>query len=580
MKRELKNYIEKNKLNPFNKVKTQVKQKTKSIYKTSDAKKIHRKVLNKISENFVFLDTSSLLSFFEFVFNENDIRERQEFFRRIKSFGRKENSFLKNLEIPRKNWTPDYDVVVVTEDGDTFNELKNKGIPSQLIVSENDLQALGERDIVQVLDCAEFSIALEQLPQSVFLNSVEEAYLERYLEELSGWKNNFKILRENSEGELKEKIEEIYSLFELIKENTGKKILNRDEIEDLIQEINEKVTYRAKELSVTGESLVEILSKGVLPKEIKDIVQEEIKKANIPEEIIKIKIPLEIDEEELEKTIAKQNTEKFSSVSEKIKENSNKIKDLPERLKEISQLILEHDFVSGISKFIKDKDVFPEISIELNLENSYNLFLERPQPVSFVLNEDYKASILTGANSGGKTTLMEHIIQFISLKQLGLPVNSKGKANLPLFSEVYYFAKNKGDISKGAFENLLDQMSKIEIFDENKGKVLILADEIESVTEPGVAGKIISATADYFLKKGCYLVFATHLGHEIKNFLPEKIRIDGIEAQGLDEDFNLIVNHNPVLGRLANSTPELIVERLAKSRKEDYFKHLDEFLKG
>ena len=152
--------------------------------------------------------------------------------------------------------------------------------------------------------------------------------------------------------------------------------------------------------------------------------------------------------------------------------------------------------------------------------------------------------------------------------QLGLPL--VGEFSIPLFTEVYYFAKNKGSASKGAFETLLSQMSNI-----NPGsKTLILADEIEAVTEPGVAGKIISATAEYFISKNCFLILATHLGHEIG------ARIDGIEATGLDENFELIVNHNPVLGRLAHSTPELIVEKMASSKSSEYFKFLNKNLKG
>ena len=74
-------------------------------------------------------------------------------------------------------------------------------------------------------------------------------------------------------------------------------------------------------------------------------------------------------------------------------------------------------------------------------------------------------------------------------------------------------------------------------------------------------------------------MIATHLGYEIKDVLPEKARIDGIEAKGLDENFNLIVDHNPVLGRLAHSTPELIVEKMANSNDSEYFKHLNRNLK-
>jgi len=162
----------------------------------------------------------------------------------------------------------------------------------------------------------------------------------------------------------------------------------------------------------------------------------------------------------------------------------------------------------------------------------------------------------------------------ISLFQIGLPIN--GEIKIPLFTEIYYFAKNKGAMDKGAFENLLEQMSAI----IPGNKTLILADEIEAVTEPGVAGKIISATADFYIRKDCFLVIATHLGQEIQKVLPRFARIDGIESKGLNEKMELIIDHNPVIGRLAHSTPELIVEKLAHSRKEDYFRYIHEWLKS
>ncbi|MBT7928656.1 hypothetical protein HN682_01885, partial [Candidatus Peregrinibacteria bacterium] len=167
--------------------------------------------------------------------------------------------------------------------------------------------------------------------------------------------------------------------------------------------------------------------------------------------------------------------------------------------------------------------------------------------------------------------------QNITLFRMGLPVD--GEVHLPMFSDVYYFAKTKGSSSKGAFETLLTQMSGIAVDENKSGRVLILADEIEAVTEPGVAGKIISATAEYFTKRGCFMILATHLGAEISKSLVEGMRIDGIEAKGLDEDFNLVVDHNPVMGRLASSTPELIVERMANAHKGEYFNFLFEQIK-
>jgi len=285
------------------------------------------------------------------------------------------------------------------------------------------------------------------------------------------------------------------------------------------------------------------------------------------------KIPVSIDDEELERLIKIQSAKEHTGVAEKIKKNSNLLRKVPEKLQELSDLILLFDFVSGLSKYVVKTHSFPEESDELSMNSSVNLFLDDAQPISFKLDGENRCSILTGANSGGKTTLLEHIIQLISLFQIGLPVS--GSIKIPMFSEIYYFAKNKGSMNKGAFETLLTQMSQI----KSGEKTLILADEIESVTEPGVAGAIVCASAEYFIKQGCFLVVATHLGKEIKSRLPKNARIDGIEAKGLDENFELIVNHNPVLGRLANSTPELIVEKMANSNKNDYFTHLYEFLK-
>jgi len=83
MKKEILNFIRENNLSPFNQLKTQLKPND-SIYKTTDAKKIHTKTINKISENFIFKDTSNILQFFSFTNKVEEIKKRQEFFNKIK----------------------------------------------------------------------------------------------------------------------------------------------------------------------------------------------------------------------------------------------------------------------------------------------------------------------------------------------------------------------------------------------------------------------------------------------------------------------------------------------------------------
>jgi DNA mismatch repair protein MutS2 len=571
MQKELLDCIDENKLSPFNRTKTSVNGKTESIYKTKDAKTIHNKLLSTIASNFVFSDTSNLFNVFPFANDAKTILERQKFTESIPN--QIENNFLKQLTSLKPTWKPKYTSLVVTEDEKIFSELQKLACPTKFIISQYDVESLENYEVVQVIECEQFSRALENLPQTVFLDSTDEAYLERYVSLLSSWKKNILLLKENSTSkEITAILEEIMPLLELTNE-TQSQNLSREEVESKLVAINQELAEQIKQFTVSGESLFAMLSKSTLPSELQAIVRKTIEKTHLPTQIFKIKIPVELDEEELETLIKKQNAKEFTSVAEQIKKKSNQLQKLPKKLQELSDQLVLFDFIAGISKFKSQTTSFPEITEELFIEESKNLFLDKAQPISFHLSGDYRCSILTGANSGGKTTLLEHMIQLNSLVQLGLPI--PGTFKTPLFTDVYYFAKSKGSLNKGAFETLLTQMSKIKPGKET----LILADEIESVTEPGVAGDIVCASADYFLKKGCFLVIATHLGKEIQKNLPLSARVDGIEAKGLDENYELIVDHNPVLGRLANSTPELIIEKMANSEKAEYFSYLHSYLK-
>ncbi|MFW6311932.1 MAG: hypothetical protein ACOC1K_06830 [Nanoarchaeota archaeon] len=566
MEKELIQFIDEKNLSPFKKSK--VRKKKNKIFKTREAKKIHTRINNLISSNFQFRETKNLLKFFRFTTNKKTVEKRQNFFKKIKK--EYNNSFLGELKEPKQEWSPKYSVIVVTSDEDTYNELKELNCPVKLLLGEQDLHELENYEVIQAIDCEDFSRVLEQLPSVVFLNSIDEVYLERYLEELSGWRHNISVLENNdTNNEINNIVSELKPLLSLLNKETD--TVSREDIENELNSINEEIQEEIKDMNFEGNSLYNILSKGEIPREIEKIIEEKLENSTVPEEVVDITLPLKINEEYLDKYMSRKDSEIFSDFSQDVKENADKLRNVDNKLKKLSKLLLLFDFIAGISKFIEGN--FPKISDKLSIKNSKNIFLENPSPISFSLIEN-KCSILTGANSGGKTTLLEHILQSFILLQLGLPLI--GEVKLPLFNKIYYFSKENGTISKGAFESLLSQLSNI---DPDENKTLILADEIEAVTEPGVAGDIITSTAEYFIKKNCYLVIATHLGQEIKDQLPEKARIDGIEASGLDENNNLIVNHNPVPNKLASSTPELIIEKLSKEEDNHYFKYLNSNIK-
>jgi dsDNA-specific endonuclease/ATPase MutS2 len=160
---------------------------------------------------------------------------------------------------------------------------------------------------------------------------------------------------------------------------------------------------------------------------------------------------------------------------------------------------------------------------------------------------------------------------------MGFP--SLGQFKFHPFDEIYFFKKSNGQLSAGAFETTLLQF--VQLSQSSKLKV-VFADELESITEPNAASKVISGIFSLFLtNSNNYGVFVTHLvellQREFNSEQRKNIRIDGIEASGLNENLQLIVDRSPKFNYAAKSTPELILKRLAQSGTSDqrkFFKSL------
>jgi dsDNA-specific endonuclease/ATPase MutS2 len=245
---------------------------------------------------------------------------------------------------------------------------------------------------------------------------------------------------------------------------------------------------------------------------------------------------------------------------------------LPELEREIQE-VYSIELIRGIKEFCQDF-TFPEISHKgIGFLEGKNLFIENPQPISYFLGQsdqihtapipeigNYNVIVLTGANSGGKTSLLELITQIQILAQMGLPVNAS-RCHIDVVDELFLFRRKKSVYGAGAFENAVKTLSRIL---QGDGKKLILVDEFEAITEPGAAIRIVSKILEIAHRKGHYFVLVSHLGEHLKF---DFVRVDGIEAEGLDDDLNLIVDRQPKFGVVGRSTPELIVERLYRKSK-------------
>ncbi len=381
--------------------------------------------------------------------------------------------------------------------------------------------------------------------------------------------------------------------------------------------LNEEVTSRISKSHVTlgGQQIISILQsadmegadggalRNMLPAEIVETFTTTIQEAEdklaqmlgltareadwvtgiISEEIsLPVKmVPTQIND--LEDRLRRLFADKQFSLIKKIANELDKTRD---EVMSAVQTLLEFDLFLAVGLFAHDYELeTPNISSEysgVGVQGANNLFLVesylkgkhgKVQPIDYSIGKTpfqpvgtngENCALLSGANSGGKTTTIQTLAQIVTMAQSGFPVPAK-QAYVPVFEELYFFYKSRGMVSAGAFETTLKQFAEIVVSEKSK---LALFDEVEAITEPGSAANVIAGLIEILQSDPkTSTVICSHLAREIQEVTSVPLRIDGIEARGLDENLELVVDRTPRFGTLARSTPELIVERLSKLTK-------------
>lgn len=298
-----------------------------------------------------------------------------------------------------------------------------------------------------------------------------------------------------------------------------------------------------------------------------------------------IQYPLELDRHALQSFEQELRSRLETRAIRSRRELAKGLVDKKEVVRRIVGKLREFDFYYAIGTYALDQGLnMPEIADEpsLGFNDGVNLNLEKAEPVSYSLGKTGLAEfqertvLLSGVNSGGKTSLLDLLAQIVILAHMGMPVPAKN-CKLCIYEELYYFSKSRGTLSAGAFETAMRKFALV----ENSKRKIVLADELEAITEPGASARIIACMLDELNRLGSVAVFVSHLAEEVKRFAETPVRVDGIEACGLDENNNLMVRRTPRYDYVAKSTPELILDRLVRTtagpEKEFYSRLLAKF---
>lgn len=321
-------------------------------------------------------------------------------------------------------------------------------------------------------------------------------------------------------------------------------------------------------LSLSGTQILELLS-DARPKALEPARRQALdagskafqSAAGFAADVFEEGLPLRIDEAEIARLQARERGRSGAKAFADAREAARIIHEARAILREEWNAWLRFDVEQALATYALTFDAQPATSsARLVLQGAINLRLarkSRPEPISYELGGPHPVAVLTGANSGGKSSLLELLAQFVLLHHWGLPVPARS-AEIPSFDELLVFGGVRA-LDAGAFETFLR-----ELFPPlaEPGRKLVLLDEVESATELEAAGRILGVFLDEVARTDSLCLLVTHLPGEVLAHARRPVRIDGIDAIGLDENFNLLVDRQPKLNHRARSTPELILRRV------------------
>jgi len=562
----------------------------KDIFKTVDSKQFMKDILklfipycgNKITENRLlsltpYSDTGKLnerIAFLNKMFDT--IESNRELFSKAKEV-------LKNVKLATVKPSSGSVIAVSSEEVKRSISNLSKGLKIE-VVSKKDISELSKgRDLLICIGFGEVkggiylqdSFELYELVPDRFVGIFESfrSILEAY--QLIG--NMFKEKGLVLTG-LFGKVEDASSIINLLGSIEVDRIDPRSAIEVTELEINGVIENMMKSHAGTEEyrslvsDIIERLSSklGLGEKSLSTLVKDALENARAPFSFSTYVVNKIV--EELKRSKAEASYREYIRVSRELSKYVG-------MLGKISEELYEFDLVISIYEFKKDyRLTFPKI-IEggIGFIGGRNIFLVQDelrgnfkiQKVNYSIGstglEIFGANttnivLLTGANSGGKTTLLTTVAQVATLSVLGLPV-PVDKVEAPIIS-VYLFRRRT--VRKiGSLEHALK--STIPILAKREKK-LILMDEFEALTEPKAIARIVAVFLNNLPKQSLAL-FVTHLAGDMIPYLKTNFRVDGIEATGINAEGNLMVDRQPTFNRLGTSSPELIVQKLQKTTR-------------